>query len=132
MFLLIGRELVSSQASSDEQEREKWKYTQNWIAYEVGLACQLEIDVWVLCDADVDINFPVPYFNNYALYGISSRRNFDFMRRTLEAYAEGGTFPAAPPNRETCGPCKMQYNLWAEMPSGATFRCPHCLKKLVF
>ena len=41
-----------------------WKYTQNWIAYEVGLASLQNIDVWVLCE-DTTINFPVPYFNHY-------------------------------------------------------------------
>ena len=132
MFLLIGHELVASQASPDEQERENWKYTQNWIAYEIGLASQLEIDVWVLCDGDVDINFPVPYFNNYALYGISSQHNFNFMRRILEVYAKGGAFPAASPGRVTCGACKMKYNLWGKLRSGERFRCPHCLRNLVF
>ena len=56
IFLLVGEELVKSQVRADPN----WKYTQNWIAYEVGLACQRNIDVWVVCDAKVVINFPVP------------------------------------------------------------------------
>ncbi len=66
MFLLIGRELVNMQEKScrESEAGRTWKHTQNWIVYEVGLACQQGIDVWVLCD-NVAINFPVPYFNHY-------------------------------------------------------------------
>ena len=60
LFFLVGKELVKSQ---NENEPE-WRYTQNWIAYEMGLACQKGIDVWAICD-DVLINFPMPYINNY-------------------------------------------------------------------
>ena len=71
MFLLVGKQLVKAQAASekDPKLREEWKHTQNWIAYEIGLACERGIDVWVYCD-HVKINFPVPYLNNYAIYGI--------------------------------------------------------------
>lgn len=65
MFLLVGGKLVEKQATHGPE----WEYTQNWIAFEVGLACLRGIDVWVICD-DVDINFPVSYFNNYAPFSI--------------------------------------------------------------
>jgi len=53
LFLLVGKELVAAQSASetDLTAKEQWKFTQNWIAYEIGLACQLGIDVWVLCDS---------------------------------------------------------------------------------
>jgi len=62
LFLFIGKELVKAQAAADKSPtaREDWKHTQNWIAYEIGIASEKFMDVWVLCD-DVEINFPVPY-----------------------------------------------------------------------
>jgi hypothetical protein len=59
LFLLVGQKLVDLQESHDED----WDFTQNWIAYEIGIACQKEIDVWVICDKNVGINFPVPYLS---------------------------------------------------------------------
>ena len=52
LFLLVGEELVNAQNRSEASlvVKEKWKYTQNWISYEVGVACQKGIDVWVVCD----------------------------------------------------------------------------------
>lgn len=71
MFLLVGKKLVNAQKASEKNVklRKEWKHTQNWIAYEVGLACERGIDVWVWCDVGANINFPVPYLNNYVLQG---------------------------------------------------------------
>jgi len=40
LFLLVGNELVKQQIAPDPN----WKYTQNWISYEVGLAHERNID----------------------------------------------------------------------------------------
>lgn len=84
LFLLIGKELVKQQATADTsvEARENWKHTQNWIAYEIGIASSRLMDVWVLCD-DVEINFPVPYFNNYVLH-----RDFDLYKKILDYYCK--------------------------------------------
>jgi hypothetical protein len=133
MFLLVGKELVASQASPSPG----WKYTQNWIAYETGLACQLGIDVWVICDS-VEINFPVPYFNNYDIWGLKSKENIDWLKKMLSIYNEGKTFPAPSktnPTRYISCPnkdCGINFNLHSVLSPGTTIKCPQCLGDIVF
>lgn len=128
MFLLVGKELVAHQASPTPD----WKYTQNWIAYETGLACQKGIDVWVLCDSNngVEINFPVPYFNNYNIYG-----NFDWLKTILTHYNIGNTFTAPIDGMHIKCPnkgCGIDFNLHSTLPVGTTIKCPQCLRDMVF
>ncbi len=130
MFLLVGKQLVAHQASPTPD----WKYTQNWIAYETGLACERGIDVWVYCD-NVDINFPVPYFNNYALYGMRERENFEVLKGILTRYNSGETFPAPTWGRGTyCShkECGIKFNLHSALPAGTTIKCPQCLRDNIY
>jgi len=143
LFLLIGKELVKQQAISDTspEARENWKHTQNWIAYEIGIASARFMDVWVLCD-DVEINFPVPYLNNYVLH-----RDFDLYKKILEHYSK---FPSRKyrPIRLIPTPssivrfrkaaisclnerCRITFNLHPSLSKGETFKCPSCLQTFV-
>jgi hypothetical protein len=140
MFLLVGKNLVSAQASAElfPQAAESWKFTQNWISYEVGLACQLGIDVWVICDG-VPINFPVPYFNNYEVHGIGSEKSpsFDFYKYILQTYKDGFDFRLGAWNRErlvVCHNenCKAEFNLFSDLLEGSRIKCPSCLKEMTF
>ena len=136
MFLLVGRQLVKSQAASDKspKSREEWKHTQNWIAYEVGLACEKGIDVWVLCEyRNVRINFPVPYFNNYAL-GLGGRK-LAFIREVLENYSMEKNYPLGRWDRNISCPyrdCEAEFNLHTAIKKGGKLICPTCLKVMVF
>jgi hypothetical protein len=98
IFLLVGKELVKAQelAESDPTSREVWKYTHNWIAYEVGLACQQEKDVWVVCD-NVNINFPVPYLTHYEVIGInrSDNASIEFWKNVFTWYLKTKIRPPA-------------------------------------
>lgn len=140
MFLMVGKELVKAQKTSeqDPESKDKWKYTQNWIAYEVGLACQKGIDVWVLCDS-VKINFPVPYFNNYVVYGLGSkdekRTNIGFIRSVFERYNKKQKYPIGRWDRNTDCPyveCKTEFNLHSPIKKGGSVVCPTCLRKMIF
>lgn len=136
MFLLVGEMLVKAQAASakDSKWAEYWKHTQNWIAYEIGLACERGIDVWVCCDG-VEINFPVPYLNNYEIYG-----KLKFIREVLEVYAKGHNFPigrplygythiiATCPHKE----CGAEFNLHSVVKKKGEVKCPTCLKNIFF
>jgi len=127
MFLLVGKQLVKAQEASekDPKTREEWKHTQNWIAYEVGLACERGIDVWVCCDK-LKINFPVPYLNNYALYSGSR-----WLRRTLDNYSKGKAYPLGIGKRDyhcknkNCG---AKYNLHSIVEVNGEVVCPTCLE----
>ncbi len=130
MFLLVGTQLVAHQMHPTPD----WKYTQNWIAFETGLACQKGIDVWVYCD-NVDINFPVPYFNNYAIYGMRTKENFDWLRGVLDLYNRGTTFREPIETKYTSCPykgCGIDFNLHSVLPPGQTIKCPQCLKDIVY
>lgn len=135
LFLLVGKELVKAQASLDPKERESWKFTQNWISYEVGVACQREIDVWVSCDS-VRINFPVPYLNNYTLYGLTGTPpkhiGRDFWKCALELYLGGGNSSLDKDRRCDCPYCGSVFNLHSILDDGDEAVCPTCLKVMLF
>jgi len=131
LFLLIGKELIKAQRSGDPS----WAHTQNWIAYEIGIACQRGIDVWVICD-DVGINFPVPYLNNYLPLSLRHKSAFDYFLTVLKKYAEGvkTTFP-----KPLCAiecpyltDCKGAYNLHMRIKAGGRKVCPQCLRQIWF
>jgi hypothetical protein len=131
MFLLVGKELVAHQSNPTTD----WKYTQNWIAYETGLACEKGIDVWVLCDDGVEINLPVPYFNNYGIFGIASKRNFEFIKSVLDLYNSGDTLTEPIKGKYIHCPhkeCGIHFNLHSQLPEGKIIKCPQCLRDMEF
>jgi len=141
LFLLVGKELVKAQSASEInlEARDQWKFTQNWIAYEIGLACQAGLDVWVVCDG-VKINFPVPYLNNYEVGGIkpSDRAFLSFWKQIFEIYSNGGDCSVGfwdkfrIPRTFTCPHCGAVFNLHTELRKGRKMPCPTCLGTLTF
>ena len=135
LFFLIGKELVRSQERRDPS----WRYTQNWIAYEIGLACQQEIDVWAVCD-DVLINFPMPYINNYLTVSLKREPAFKYVKKVLEKYKHGHSYPC--PYTDEGGKnlavqcpypdCQIEFNLHVKLPPGFIIRCPQCLRQMKF
>ena len=129
MFLLIGAELIKAQ----EAKAPDWAYVQNWIAYEIGLACERRLDVWVVCD-DVEINFPVPYFNHYFPFNFRDSPNFGVMRGFLQVYHSKGVF-VPPPEKKTYCPyedCRINFNLHVVLPPDSKIKCPQCLRNIVY
>lgn len=137
LFLLVGKELVASQAKSDESisNGTSWKFTQNWISYEVGIACQLGIDVWVICDS-TEINFPVPYLTNYDIHGLDPKikANFQAWKKILDLYQKGFTFPLGKIQKRvlTCPheTCKSRFGFHSVVHKGKYVICPTCLRKI--
>ncbi len=143
LFFLVGKKLQESQKHNIHQ----WKFTQNWIAYEIGLACQKGIDVWAICD-DVLINFPMPYVNNYLTVSLKHRSAFDYLRNVVEKYEKGETFKVNYINQSgknisaVCphDGCKLVFNLHVKIKSISEaedsrlsrIRCPQCLGDMYF
>lgn len=129
LFLLVGKSLVEAQITHNLD----WEYTQNWISYEIGIASQLGIDVWVLCDG-VEINFVMPYLNNYWPYSIRGKKNFRSFVEMLQGYANGVKYDLNNEQAITCPykDCLITYNLSAEVQKGGAIVCPGCLKSMVF
>ena len=126
LFLLVGKALTHAQAIHGSE----WEYTQNWISFEIGVASQLEIDVWVVCD-DLVFNFPVPHLSNYFPYSIRSDDNFRAFVSILQGYADGEKYVLNEIFEVTCpySDCSLTYNLWASVEKGGDILCPSCLKK---
>lgn len=135
LFFLVGTQLVIGQ----DLNYPEWRYTQNWVAYEVGLACQSGIDVWTVCD-DVSINFPMPYISNYLTVSLKHKPAFDYLRSILDSYKRGEVFPVPYVDAlgETLGvtcpyeSCQAEFNLHVSLQLGESIKCPQCLRDIVF
>ncbi len=53
---------------SDLIDNKDYEHTQNWISFEIGLACMNNKPVWVFEPYDSHVEFVVPYFTHYVLY----------------------------------------------------------------
>ena len=130
LFLLIGKELARLQALPDPS----WPYTQNWIANEIGIACERGIDVWVICD-DVEINFPVPYLNNYLPVSLRHEEVFDYFVAILRVYTRYRKLKFPDKKHGFWCPyqdCQIPFNLWMSAEPSDMIICPHCLRQIVF
>jgi len=79
LFVLLGPNII-----------DRGIYTQNWISFEVGIACEaartLGSQVWVFEPFNYNIKFPVPYLNHYVLYDMDQKSHLDYIRRIMEGY----------------------------------------------
>ena len=128
MFLLVGNQLTMKQASHGQE----WEYTQNWIAYEIGLASQLNIPVWVYVDDNASINFPVPYVTDYIFGDRDNLRGY--LRGILSYYNLPIRLAAHPGNglQLNCPytDCALVFRFHVAMPKYGCFKCPHCLREI--
>jgi len=127
LFLLVGKELVRAQSKHDLG----WEYTQNWISFEIGAASQLGIDIWVICD-DIEINFPVPYFNHYMPHSIRDTGFRGFVN-ILQMYDDGQN-KVNLLGKVTCPniTCGITYTLHGYVPKNGKVVCPCCLSAIYF
>lgn len=63
-----------------------FRHTQNWIDFEVGLACMQNKDLWVFEPADHPIDFAVPYATHQMLFNSASVKHQSWLRERIEAY----------------------------------------------
>lgn len=125
LFLLIGKEFTEIQKSLPP---DAWLFTQNWIAYEIGVSAQKGIEVWVLCE-DPDIHFPVPYFTNLYFWkgNLAEQKDLIFF---LETYKQNKYIKFDKKMRHTCtNPnCGITYNIIQRLDKGLKIKCPCCLE----
>lgn len=132
LFVLIGEELRNRQRNCliDNPEYTDWLFTQNWISYEIGVASQRHIDVWVVSDS-AEINFPVIYLNSYYLWeGHLEKPEQRHICSFLRSYKESRGLWFDKSMKFTCSnsECKVSYNIPQPLPKGFRIRCPSCLK----
>lgn len=112
VFLLLGPNVNQS------------PYTQNWISYEVGLACGLNKPVWVFERIDQPINFPIPFLNHYMLYNPDIPEHSDYIRNIINGYlALLPTHPMGTPIECGTSNCGIRFNLHTLV---ERFYCPSC------
>jgi hypothetical protein len=130
LFFVVGPKLVEAKTKGDKE----WSQINGWIGYEVGLAIALNLDVWVICDNNVAINFPIPYVNNYSL-GIETKPN-GYEVKVLRSYAVGAKFEFgySKSRRFYCPnkACGGQFNLHNVLQKNDSVVCPMCLKVIPF
>lgn len=105
LFLLLGPNVL-----------DRGIYTQNWISFEVGLACDMARtvgkEVWISEQIQHSIRFPVPYLNHYVLYDPNKRS--DLFRNIPQGTRE-----------VTCSydDCKVKFRLHTDVKE---FNCLAC------
>ena len=122
LFLLIGPNVI-----------DRGVYTQNWISFEIGLACQLRKEIWVFEQISIPVRFPVPYLDKYVLYDPGNRDHLDYIRSIIETYKVRPHFREFPseyalvtcPNEK----CKISFHLCTEIHE---FECPSCRQIMKF
>lgn len=129
VFLLLGPNIQSS------------AHTQDWIAFEVGLACAFGKEVWVFEQFGSQIQFPIPYLTDYMLYNLEDQNHFNFVRNIIEGYARPLTvFPLGADHRTKRNiprgiPIKCAYNncgsIYLLHTDVADFYCPSCRQPLL-
>lgn len=87
LFIVLSNNLTSS------------PHTQNWIGWEVGVACALEKRVWVFEELNRKASFPVPYFTDYVPYDLGSPELRQLITNVARSYnldnQRGGLFGGA-------------------------------------
>jgi hypothetical protein len=104
------------------------EHTQNWVAYEIGVAATINKDVVVLRDrGGKAVNFPVPYFNEYYLVPIIQRGKWKAVNANIimNDIIHG---KRRDPN-VTCPYCSLEYFY---SPAIRNFECPCCGHVLSF
>lgn len=83
---LINRYIKSSEAVFAILSRNVVDHpqTQNWVAYEIGVAsaCEPPKPVWVF--REEQIKFPVPYLNHYMPYSMDLNKNYEWWSKEYE------------------------------------------------
>jgi hypothetical protein len=139
LFLIVGKELLKCMEGyfSNSDDKFSWKFTQNWISYEIGIACQKGIDVWVICD-DLEINFPVPYLNNYTIFGPhpENEERREWFKSIFNNYKNWSKYPVKKWEFAfSCPNCASTYNQYSSIPpknQGGRLVCPTCLNYIEF
>ena len=111
-------------------------YTENWVAFEVGLACAFEKEVWVFEPVNLELDFPVPYVTDYMEYNLDIPEIFDYVKEVMAEYKSVVPFfPLGQERRDrrripkgmlvNCPnpECRATFHLHIDLP---IIKCPSC------
>jgi hypothetical protein len=135
----IRREIDTSQilfvSISEALSGIDYRHSQNWIDYEVGLACARNMPIWVFQPSGVDIDFPVPYATHTLVFEHESVEQIRWLGEELRhlrmkgaGYYDTSPFPKTRYDgnpRVTCSNqrCGLEF---FQLNQAGPFKCPSC------
>ena len=124
LFLLLSSKVLES------------RYTQNWISFEIGVACGGGgyKDVWIFEQCSDPVDFPVPYVNHYMIVDIENKEDSRYVKEIVNFYRPADVivphqtpYPNPRPRgweiecqTKTCG-AKFEMHTKSK-----SFKCPSC------
>jgi hypothetical protein len=111
VFLLLGPRIRKS------------IYTQNWIAFEVGLSCALGKRVWVFEQMHSKIDFPIPFFTDYLLYSLDDNIHFGYVKAIIEGYGDSPKKKIPIGLLTECRHCHLVFYMHQTI---GAYYCPSC------
>ena len=131
VFVLLTRNVI------DTNDSKRTLATQNWVAYEIGIAATASKPVFVFKEEDVD--FPVPYLTNYMPYSVTevltsdekewlspenAKNAKDRYMRTMRSMIEDlKTGRECPAPKYRCDKCLLSFHYHG---TSHSFKCPCC------
>jgi hypothetical protein len=131
----IDRSQILFVSLSEALAQMDYRHTQNWIDYEVGLACGRNMPIWVFQPFSTPIDFPVPYATHTVVYTHEDEEHIRWLGEELRhlKLKGAGFYDTSPfPNerydgnpRVTCANPRCGLEFFQLNRTGA-FRCPSC------
>jgi hypothetical protein len=131
VFVLLTRNVI------DNNNTKRTLATQNWIAYEIGIASASSKPVFVFKEEDVD--FPVPYLTNYMPYSVTNIltsdekewQNHCYAKTVKDSYAKTMRYMIkdlkdgheCPTPKCQCNRCLISFHYHG---TDSHFKCPCC------
>lgn len=106
-----------------------YRHTQNWIDFEVGLACAFDKHVWVLEPWREEIDFAVPYCTHYSLFESDNVDHLKYFKEKFEEYSRTSRPHTQNTFLRRCAKesCGVAFYLMSDVDE---FRCPSCRTRL--
>lgn len=116
VFLLLGANVVRT------------RYTQNWVAFEVGISSAFQKPVWVFESSRTVVEFPIPYLNAYFVFddreiGVLSTQ-YKMIKGIIESFKPGESSKRLKGAFVGCADCGVEFMLYPE--DIVEFVCPSC------
>jgi len=133
VFVLLTRNVINI------SDPKRTLATQNWVAYEVGVASAGKPTKPVYVFRDEDVDFPVPYLTNYMPYSVTEVLTSDekewlspeyakivkdgYMRKVRSMIEDLKTGRECPAPKYRCDKCLLSFHYHG---TSRSFKCPCC------
>jgi len=102
-------------------------YTSNWVSWEIGVATNMEKDVWVFESLLYPVFMPIAYLTDYVVYDPNDYSHVAFVANLLQSYGQGQPLPQG--IATSCRFCSIPYNLHTAL---NIWNCPSCQRSVTW